>query len=212
MSNLELWEQVRSVPAEAQKTIGGGRLKGMTDINPMWRIKTLTDIYGVCGFGWYYDITKKELIPCVNDEVVAVVDINLYIKSGDKWSMPIAGTGGSMLTSKEKAGLYNNDEAFKMALTDAISVSCKALGIGADIYWSKDNTKYTKTEEPKETSKADAITEADKKEMERLDIRMEKLAEYFKKPIFCLTHDEVQSAINTKKKHIEKSGEANDKI
>ena len=30
----------------------------------------------------------------------------------------------------------------KMALTDAISVACKSLGIGADVYWNKDNTKY----------------------------------------------------------------------
>ena len=206
MSNLELWEQVRSVPAEAQKKITGGRLSGFTDINPMWRIKKLTEQYGICGIGWYYEVIKKELIPCANDEVVATLDLNLYIRDGEKeWSKPIYGTGGSMLTSKEKAGLYNNDEAFKMALTDAISVACKALGIGADVYWSKDSSKYNKQEDSN-------ITEADKKEMERLDIRMEKLAEYFKKPIFCLTHDEVQSAINTKKKHIEKSGEANDKI
>ena len=36
-----------------------------------------------------------------------------------------------------------NDEAFKMAETDALSVACKKLGIGADIYWAGDNTKYT---------------------------------------------------------------------
>ena len=34
-----------------------------------------------------------------------------------------------------------------MALTDAISVSCKALGVGADVYWDKDDTKYTKPEQ-----------------------------------------------------------------
>ena len=29
-----------------------------------------------------------------------------------------------------------------MALTDAISVACKALGFGADIYWEAGRTKY----------------------------------------------------------------------
>ena len=29
-----------------------------------------------------------------------------------------------------------NDEAYKMALTDAISVACKQLGVGADVYLS----------------------------------------------------------------------------
>ena len=52
MSNLELWEKVRACPKEAQKEIKGGRLSGMTDINPVWRMKTLTEQYGPCGIGW----------------------------------------------------------------------------------------------------------------------------------------------------------------
>jgi uncharacterized protein with PIN domain len=67
----------------------------------------------------------------------------LYIKIDDKWSEAIPGTGGSSFVTKEKNGLYMSDECFKMALTDAISVACKALGIGADVYWDKDKTKYT---------------------------------------------------------------------
>ena len=54
-----------------------------------------------------------------------------------EWSKPIVGVGGSMFIAKEKSGPYTSDEAYKMALTDAISVSCKALGIAADIYWVK---------------------------------------------------------------------------
>ena len=142
MSNLELWEKVRNVPGTATKNIGGGRLKGMTDINPMWRIKTLTEQFGQCGFGWYYEITDKRIEQGGNNEQAAFVDIKLYVKQDNEWSKGIEGTGGSSFVAKEKAGLYTNDECFKMALTDAISVACKALGFGADIYWSKDNTKY----------------------------------------------------------------------
>ena len=47
-----------------------------------------------------------------------------------------------MLVASETKGLYVNDECYKMALTDAISVACKALGMGADVYWNKDTTKY----------------------------------------------------------------------
>ena len=36
-----------------------------------------------------------------------------------------------------------SDECFKMALTDAISVAAKALGVGADVYMGCDQTKYT---------------------------------------------------------------------
>lgn len=35
MNNLELYDKFRQVPETAKKNINGGRLKGMTDINPM---------------------------------------------------------------------------------------------------------------------------------------------------------------------------------
>ena len=147
MENLKIYEQVRSVPAEAKKNIGGGRLKGMTDINPMWRIKKLTEVFGVCGIGWKYEIIEKWIETAMaKDEITANVIINLYIRDEEgKWSDPIPGIGGSMLVASEQKGLYVNDECYKMALTDAISVACKALGMGADVYWDKDTTKYNDT-------------------------------------------------------------------
>ena len=147
MENLKIYEQVRSVPAEAKKNIGGGRLKGMTDINPMWRIKKLTEVFGVCGIGWKYEIVEKWIETAMaKDEITANVIINLYIRDEEgKWSDPIPGIGGSMLVASEQKGLYVNDECYKMALTDAISVACKALGMGADVYWDKDTTKYNDT-------------------------------------------------------------------
>lgn len=142
MNNMELYNIFRVVPTEAKKEIKGGRLAGFTDINPMWRIKTLTEQFGVCGFGWYYEILEEKIEEGANGEKVAFVKINLYIKQNDEWSKPIQGTGGSSFIAKERNGLYTSDECFKMALTDAISVSCKALGIGADVYFNKDRSKY----------------------------------------------------------------------
>lgn len=147
MENLKIYEQVRSVPTEAKKNIGGGRLKGMTDINPMWRIKKLTEVFGVCGIGWKYEIVNKWVETAMaKDEITANVEIKLYIRDEDgEWSDPIPGIGGSMLVASEQNGLYVNDECYKMALTDAISVACKALGMGADVYWEKGTTKYNDT-------------------------------------------------------------------
>ena len=146
MNNLELYNKVRAVPDTAQKPISGGRLKGMTDINPMWRIKVLTEQFGPCGIGWYYTIDGHwiETSMC-NDEITANVIISMYIKVDGEWSKPIQGIGGSKHVAQEKDRPYVNDECFKMALTDAISVACKALGVGADIYWSSNNTKYIDT-------------------------------------------------------------------
>lgn len=144
MDNLRVYNAIREVPEEARKTIKGGRLSGMTDINPMWRIKTLTELFGPCGIGWYYDIKEHKIDTSMgSDEISASVIINLYIKVDGEWSKPIQGIGGSMFVANEKNGLHVNDECYKMALTDAISVACKALGMGADVYWQDDRTKYT---------------------------------------------------------------------
>lgn len=142
MDNLELFEQVRTVPEEAKKQIEGGRLNGMTDINPMWRIKKLTEIFGPAGVGWKTVIREKRIEQGEGVVKKAFVDIDLYIKTEDGWSDPIPGTGGSSFVENNKGGSYTNDECFKMAYTDAISVSCKLLGMGADVYWNTDDTKY----------------------------------------------------------------------
>jgi len=155
MENLTIYNKVRKVPDEAKKIIGGGRLKGFTDINPMWRIKTLTEQFGVCGFGWYYDIVSQELKPGASGEIAAFVTINLFVKIDNEWSKPIQGLGGSMFVSNEKNGAYTSDECFKMALTDALSTSCKSLGIAADVYFEKDRTKYDAKPEQKAVNELD---------------------------------------------------------
>lgn len=142
MDSLKIYEAVRVVPDNAKRTIQAGRLKGKTDINPMWRIKALTEQFGPCGIGWKYIVDHQWLEPGANNEVSAFVNISLYIKVDGEWSEAIPGTGGSAFVASEKSGLYTSDECYKMALTDAISVACKALGVGADVYWDADRTKY----------------------------------------------------------------------
>lgn len=143
--NLELYNRIRDVPKNATKPIAAGRLKGKTDINPMWRIKTLTEQFGPCGFGWRYEIIKMWNEQGANGEIASFVHINLFVKYKGEWSEGIQGIGGASFVSNEKNGAYTSDECYKMALTDAISVSCKALGMAADVYWDNDSTKYTKS-------------------------------------------------------------------
>lgn len=157
--NMELYEAVRAVPQEAKKQINGGRLKGMTDINPMWRIKKLTELFGPCGIGWIYTPPRREFVSGANGEIAVIVDTELRVNIDGKWSELIPGTGGAMYVAKEKGGLYTDDEAPKKALTDALSVACKTLGIGADVYFAADkSSKYaaytdTQTEEPPKQEK-----------------------------------------------------------
>lgn len=148
MENLRLYNQVRECPEEALKEIKGGKLQGKSDINPIWRIKKLTELFGPAGIGWKAPIIQKWTENGAGGEVAAFVDIELYVKQDGQWSEAIQGTGGSMLVTTEKGKLVTNDEAFKMAYTDAISVACKALGFAADVYWDNDKTKYPTDAEP----------------------------------------------------------------
>ena len=135
--NLSVYERARLVPESAIKPIVNGRLKGKSDINPVYRIKRMTEIFGVVGFGWRYEIVKQWLEPHGN-EVKAFTQINLYIKMNGEWSEAIPGVGGASFVSVESKGAYVNDECYKMSLTDAMSVAMKSLGIAADIYYAKD--------------------------------------------------------------------------
>lgn len=146
--NMRIYSAVERTPDTAKKPILGGRMKGMTDINPMYRIKTLTERFGPCGVGWYTDILDRRTVECPSGEVMCFMDINLYYREdpAGEWSKPVFGTGGNALVAREKSGLYANDEGWKMAYTDALSVSCKALGICADVYYEKDYGKYTAPE------------------------------------------------------------------
>lgn len=140
--NMRIYEAARAVPSEAQKQFNNGSFSG-TDINPMWRIKKMTELFGPCGIGWYYEVVSERAEEH-HDMTMAIVDINLYIKVNGEWSKPIFGTGGNTLVKTTKSGMRSSDEGYKMALTDALSVACKALGVGADIYFGADKTKYSR--------------------------------------------------------------------
>ena len=66
--NLDLYNRVRSVPENALKKIEAGRLKGKSDINPMWRIQCLTREFGPAGFGFTINVSKEWTEVCENGE------------------------------------------------------------------------------------------------------------------------------------------------
>ena len=153
MNAMEIYKKNFNPPAWALKDILGGRLKGMSDINPQWRIEALTETFGLCGIGWKYEI-EKTWLESAGGETSAFAKVNLFVKLEDsysieavmKWSEPIPAIGGSSFLAIEKNGAYQSDECFKMAITDALSVCCKMLGIGGKIYLGSKYDKHEKDE------------------------------------------------------------------
>ena len=202
MDNLFIYNQIRKVPDEAKKKISGGRLNGMTDINPMWRIKSLTEQFGMCGFGWKIDIVSEKLERGCNEEISAFVKINIFVKVNNEWSEPIPGTGGASFVAKEKNGMYQSDECFKMAFTDAVSVACKLLGMGADVYFEKDRTKYDKQQlEAEQIKNANTPIEEAVKEMNAVTSYEEMVKVWDKYPQFKKETDFANACTNAGRKY-----------
>lgn len=210
--NLEIWNKYAEPPASALSPFKNGDFRG-TDISTMWRLRSLTEIYGPCGIGWYYEIEKVEIKEFAKSETIMIfAAIKLYVKvDDDKWSKGIVGVGGNKIIyrvkEKENRPSYirANDEALKMVITDAIGNACRNLGFGSKIYWQNDNTRYSQSEEeyqdfaPYEEEKPDKDLIA---RLEELGGNMEVVAGYYKKPIDAVTADEVRAMIERKLKNL----------
>lgn len=141
----ETYQKLSNVPQDALKTIQYGALKGKSDINPQWRYEALTNEFGLCGIGWKYEVIDTKTIPVQQTgELMVFISINLYIKNGEEWSAPIPGNGGDFLIIKDKNGIHGNDEAMKMAITDALGNAAKLIGVAANVYRGKMDSKYSR--------------------------------------------------------------------
>lgn len=133
-NNMEIYEALQTPPNDALKSIGFGSLKGFSDINPQWRYEAITNQFGPCGIGWKFTIDSHWIQPVSTGETMVYVMISFYYKQGETWSEPIPAYGGDFLVKKDKNGIHGNDEAMKMAVTDALGTAMKMIGVAADVY------------------------------------------------------------------------------
>lgn len=186
--DLKIYETLSQPDPKYLKAITGGRLRGKTDINPQWRYRVMTEQFGLCGIGWKYSIEKLWTEPGADGEIMCFANVFVYIKQTDGWSDPIPGTGGNMLVTKESKGLYNSDEGYKMAVTDALSNALKMLGVGAAIYeGSWDGSKYRDAPETSDLEEWEfALTSAST--LDELRKIFERAYEKYKSDVQALTH------------------------
>ena len=156
MENLEVYNKLKEVPNEYLKTIQAGRLKGMSDIKPQWRIQRLTEVLGPCGIGWKIQNLRFEYRE-VKEEIVCNCYLEFLFKHNGEWSEPIPAIGGNKLATMERNGLYISDEAEKMAYTDAISVATKMIGLASDVYMGHGG-KYSQQEQPKQPNQSNDLS------------------------------------------------------
>ena len=143
-TNTELWDQLKTVPKDAQKPFKrAGGFSG-TAIKPMWTYHKMTEVFGPCGTGWGIETPTFKVIHAA-DEILVYCTVTVWYGPEKK---PLVGVGGDKVLSKNKYGPATDDEAFKKAFTDAITNALKTLGAGADIHMGVYDGKYQDRHEP----------------------------------------------------------------
>lgn len=146
MSKLDLWSQLSKTDRKFTKPFGrAGGFKG-DSIDPLWRIMRMTEMFGPVGEGWTINEPHFETLLVPEDKKVLVFcKVSVQVNGKD----PVWGVGGNCAFQvfPGKDGRpprpHSNDEAYKMAFTDAIGNALKAFGMSADIYLGKfDADKY----------------------------------------------------------------------
>jgi hypothetical protein len=144
--NLALWNRLKRTDPRATKpfTRSGG-FRG-TQIDPTWRLQMMTEVFGPVGKGWGYE----QLEWTVHDSMVFILARAWYrdpetgevCHTGPQW-------GGNELMRRRRDGSEEpNDEAFKMAMTDAVGKCLVQIGLAADVHMGQfDDSKYREESE-----------------------------------------------------------------
>lgn len=155
---LRIWNRFCQTPEAATKSFNKGGWQG-TDINPAYRLRCLTELFGPVGEGWGWTIHERwrESWPTrVKNKdggwveyvaECAFVSLSLwYVQDGKRHECP-AQIGGTECD-------LSPDEVWKMSITDAIGKCCLALGIAADVYMGQFDGKHRGESPPREQKPA----------------------------------------------------------
>lgn len=133
--NTSLWNELRSTPPEYTKEFKkAGGFSGKS-IDPVYRIRRLTERFGPCGKGWGF-VQEDQWSDAGSGAYIVYVRGHLwYMLDGERYQT-CSHTGGTD-TSRTP------DEAYKMAETDALGKCCVDIGLAVDVYMGEhDGDKY----------------------------------------------------------------------
>ena len=134
MSNMDLWDKVKTTNPDYTKEVSFGRK--FTAIDAHYQIMSATDQFGAAGAGWGWSFSDPIFPP--NDTVV----VKCSLWHGKKENV-IEQFGQKSLRVKVKGALKDDEDALKKAGTDALTKCLSYLGFNADVFLGKfDDNKY----------------------------------------------------------------------
>lgn len=139
MDNMSIWSVLgKTDPKHTKGFSRAGGFKG-TAVKPMWVMQRLTEQFGPCGIGWGVGEPKFQIVTA-GSEVLVYCTVSAW--HGDDCNT-IWGVGGDKVSTSRQSGMFNDDEAFKKAFTDAIMNAFKFIGVAADVHMGRfDDNKY----------------------------------------------------------------------
>lgn len=134
--NRSIWDKVQYTEISATKPIQG-KGRPMTDINPTWRMKRMTEMFGPVGLGWGWSIDDR-WAEDVGPKRYAYIQLTVWYSLDGGQTKLIAGPhiGGTDMGQ-------GKDEAYKQSVTDAFGKCISMIGVAADVYEGRwDDSKY----------------------------------------------------------------------
>ena len=134
VNNLELWDKVKQTNPAHTKKVSFGR--GFTAIDPMYQVKTATELWGPYGGKWgMRDIAVTMSDVKGGDQTIATLTGTFFTPHGS------TGTANSIEVVSAKGKM--DDEAVKMLLTNTISKELSRVGFNADVFFGMfDDERY----------------------------------------------------------------------
>lgn len=164
MTNLDLWNRVRTPDPKHTKSFNRpGGFKG-TSISPIHLIEMATAEWGIMGDMWGAEELETRIESGVWFSKVRVWFPEMTGKGVEQW-------GGTQFQVIRKDGVvFYDDEAPKKSYTDALSKCLSWLGFGADVHMGLfDDVKYVNDAQAKfDSQKATKTAKANKEEYARI--------------------------------------------
>jgi hypothetical protein len=193
MSNLKIWDAVKSIDARSIKE-GSRATQGRMSVDGLEMVRVFTAEFGPIGKNWDYEIVSDELIETVPMigfeplfELIHKLRLRLNINHGDGWRSfeqyghtkvrYVAGRGGS------SPYITFDDEYAKKSTTDALKKCLSLLGVAADIYsGALDDHNYAAEVQDKiEIKRAESASEERDKMIEEMKARIESSLDFIAK-------------------------------
>tara|TARA_R100000664_G_scaffold3020_3_gene7125 strand:- start:1067 stop:1600 length:534 start_codon:yes stop_codon:yes gene_type:complete len=143
--NMTYWNRICKSDPRHLKSVSFGARK-FTSIDPQYQIQKMTETFGPVGKGWGYEVDYD--YPTAGTTVVVIAKVTIWWTAtisgihdwNNKFSYGPVGGSRTLMTDGMKRP---NEEAAKMAMTDALTKALSHLGCDANIFLGKqDGSKY----------------------------------------------------------------------